>query len=281
MLLRAVSVRHDRVKFATICGTHFNLNTGAHPQIRIPARWRESRIGLKCQILSSRMGEGLHPVHKRTLSSVVHHGIESGPRPRIAAADLICCTVAIVGAGFGGIGMAKFASSSRDGTTSSFSRPVTKAQSVARCMTSASAASARGRPMPGDGGRFSSRPVGGSALACDGEPAPRALPRMIGSSLDFERLPPGRARPRTTVPPSEKKVRTASISSAWGAVCDQTTKSNPHSRLWPGNTRGHSLRARTTASAMSTDESFAMRFRITATGGSSSSARCSSARSAS
>jgi hypothetical protein len=31
MLLRAVSVRHDRVKFATICGTHFNLDTGAHP----------------------------------------------------------------------------------------------------------------------------------------------------------------------------------------------------------------------------------------------------------
>ena len=52
------------------------------------------------------MVEGLHHVRERTLSSVVHHGIESDQRPRIAAADPIRCTVAIVGAGFGGIGMA-------------------------------------------------------------------------------------------------------------------------------------------------------------------------------
>jgi cation diffusion facilitator CzcD-associated flavoprotein CzcO len=51
------------------------------------------------------MVEDLHPVRKHTLSSVVHHGL-SGPRSRSAAADPIRCTVAIVGAGFGGIGMA-------------------------------------------------------------------------------------------------------------------------------------------------------------------------------
>ena len=40
------------------------------------------------------------------LSSVVHHGIESDRPLGIAAADPIRYTVAIIGAGFGGIGMA-------------------------------------------------------------------------------------------------------------------------------------------------------------------------------
>jgi hypothetical protein len=54
VLLRSVSVRHDRVQLATICGTHFNFDAGSHPQTRISAKSRESQIGPKRQILSTR-----------------------------------------------------------------------------------------------------------------------------------------------------------------------------------------------------------------------------------
>ena len=53
---------------------------------------------------------GLPHAREHTQRSVTHDGGEFGQRVGIAATreatDLTCCTVAIIGAGFGGIGMA-------------------------------------------------------------------------------------------------------------------------------------------------------------------------------